>query len=238
MEFTKMNPLALSESEKSQFLGRTYGWMALALLISAVAAYFTANSRTVMMALFGTRFGFMILAIGEIALVWWLTASIRKISVEAATIAFLVYSVLNGVTLSSIFFVYRISSIAASFFGCSAMFLTMSFYGTTTKRDLTSFGKYLMMGLIGIIITSLVQFVLGMILHTGMPKMLDLLISFATVIIFTGLTAYDAQKVIRTAEQANGSDDYKKVAILGALELYLDFINLFLALLRIFGKRK
>ena len=237
---------ALSESEKSQFMGRTYGWMGLALLISAITAFFTAQNifvpgttqlSTLGMILFGNRIGFFVLAIAELALVFWLTASIRKLSVETATIGFIVYAVINGITLSSIFIVYRISSIASAFFGCSAMFAVMSFYGTTTKRNLLSFGKYLTMGLIGVIIASAVQFIIGLFTKTQ-SSMLDLLISVATVIIFTGLTAYDAQKIIRTAEQSNGSDDYKKVAILGALELYLDFINLFLALLRIFGKRK
>lgn len=245
MEPIGTNNLALTESEKSMFMGRTYGWMGLALFISAVTAFFTsqnifsANGLTAMGRLLFANgmVGFFVLAVAEIILVFWLTKSIRKISVQAATIGFVAYAVINGITLSSIFIVYRISSIASAFFGCSAMFLALCFYGTTTKRNLLSFGKYLMMALIGVVIASLVQMVIGFFTRTPLT-MLDLLISVATIVVFTGLTAYDAQKIIRTAEQANGSEDYKKVAILGALELYLDFINLFLALLRLFGKRR
>ncbi|MBR0032514.1 MAG: Bax inhibitor-1/YccA family protein [Treponema sp.] len=245
MESTETTALAMTESEKSLFMGRTYGWMGLALFISAVTAFFTSRSifsanglTTLGKFLFGNGMvGFFVLVISEIVLVFWLSHSIRKISVQTATIGFIAYSVINGITLSSIFIVYRISSIAAAFFGCSAMFLALCFYGTTTKRNLLSFGKYLMMGLIGIVIASLAQMVIGFFTKTPLT-MLDFLISVATIIVFTGLTAYDAQKIIRTAEQATGSDDYKKVSILGALELYLDFINLFLALLRLFGKRR
>ena len=246
MESAETNALSLTESEKSIFITRTYGWMALALFISAVTAFFTARNiftENGGATAFG-RFlfangmvGFFVLAIAEIVLVFWLTRSIRKISVQAATVAFVAYSVINGITLSSIFIAYKISSIASAFFGCSAMFLALCFYGSTTKRNLLSMGKYLMMGLIGILIASLVQMVIGFFTKTPLT-MLDLLISVATIIVFTGLTAYDAQKILKTAEQANGSDDYKKVAIIGALELYLDFINLFLTLLRIFGKRR
>lgn len=245
MESVETNALSLTESEKSAFMTRTYGWMGVALLISAVTAF--ATSRGIFSAnglsplgrfLFGNgMIGFFVLAIAEIVLVFWLTKSIRKMSVQTATAGFVAYSVLNGVTLSSIFIVYRISSIAAAFFGCAAMFFALCLYGTTTKRNVLSLGKYLMMGLVGVVVASLAQMVIGF--FTKMPlTMLDFLISIATIVVFTGLTAYDAQKIIRTAEQADGSDEYRKVALLGALELYLDFINMFLTLLRLFGKRR
>lgn len=239
------NTVALSESEKTKFITKTYGWMAFALLISAVVAFITANSifdsngiTSFGKFLFaGSRIGFWIFAIAEIVLVWWLSSAIKKISVATATIGFLVYAVLNGLTLSSILFVYTLSSIGGVFLGCSAMFAIMSFYGAKTQKNLSTFGKYLMMGLFGVIIANLIQFVISMI--TGNPlTIFDFLISIACVAIFTGLTAYDTQKLVAIAENANGSDDYKKVSIIAALELYLDFINLFLALLRLFGKRR
>ncbi len=233
-------------NEQSRFMARTYGWMALALLISAVSAFITAtllathlytagaNARAVYQTVMGF---FMVAAIAEIALVWWLSASIRRISVSAATIGFIVYSVLNGITLSTIFFAYDLSSIAGAFFATALTFCAMSLYGLKTKRNLMSMGRYLMMGVMGIVIASVVQLVLSLI--TRQPLyMLDMLISAAVVVVFTALTAYDSQKILRTAEYANGNDAYKKVAILGALELYLDFINILLALLRLFGKRR
>ena len=231
----------LSAQERSSFIGKTYGWMSLALFVSAFVSFFAAN------AVFGedgrlSRFGngmigFWVLAIAEFVVVMWLSSMIRKISFGTAAIGFFVYAVLNGITLSTIFIVYRISSIASAFFGSAAMFAIMSWYGATTKKNLSSFGKYLMMALIGIIIANVVQFILHLV--TGNPMtFLNFLISVASVAVFTGLTAYDTQKLFRIAESANGSDDYRKISILAALELYLDFINLFLAVLRIFGKRR
>ena len=233
-------------SEKTLFMSKTYGWMALGLLVSAFVAFVTAssifNSAHQLTAfgkfLFGKgAVGIYVFAIAELALVWWLSASIRKLSVSVATVAFIGYSVLNGVTLSSILFVYQLGSIASCFIGCAFMFGAMSFYGATTKRDLTSWGKYLMMALIGVIVASLVQMLVGFITKSPMTVM-DFILSLVSVVIFTGLTAYDTQKLATAAEYANGSDDYKKVSIIFALELYLDFINLFLNLLRIFGKRR
>ncbi|MCR5125352.1 MAG: Bax inhibitor-1/YccA family protein [Treponema sp.] len=233
-----------AESEKSMFISKTYGWMAVALLVSAFFAFLTKNLMFTS-AGYVTSFGkFMLInrgififAIAEVALVWILSSMIRKISVQTAIIGFLAYAVLNGVTLSSILIVYRIGSIASCFFGSAAMFGLMSLYGAKTKKDLSSWGKYLIMALIGVIITNLIQILIG--LFTGADfRVLDFLLSIVTVVIFTGLTAYDTQKLVRVAEYANGSDDYKKVSIFAALELYLDFINLFLTVLRIFGRRR
>ena len=244
--FENQNAVRLAASEKTRFLARTYGWMSLALLISAISAFFTAanmfDARGSMTPfarlLFGSRgTGFIILAIVEIAIVWWLTASIRKISPATACAGFIAYSVINGLTLSSIFALYRISTIAAAFCASAAMFFVMSVYGATTKTNLASAGKYITMALIGIIVASLLQTLLAFITHTRL-ELLDLLISFVGVIVFTALAAYDAQKVIKTAQYARNSADYKKVSILAALELYLDFINLFLFLLRLFSRRR
>ena len=235
----------VQESEQSRFMARTYGWMALALFISAASAFGTATLLAAKLygganpraAYQSVMLLFAVAAVAEIGLVWWLSAAIRRISVTTASLGFVAYSVLNGVTLSTIFFAYEFTSIAYAFFATALTFGVMSVYGLKTKRNLMTMGRYLLMGLIGVIIASLVQLVLSLI--TRQPLyMLDLLISAATVVIFTGLTAYDSQKILRTAQYADGSDAYKKVAILGALELYLDFINILLALLRLFGKRR
>ena len=239
---------SFTASERSRFVGRTYGWMALALFVSAASAFIVANLIGVSLAasqsreqahslLQTVRYGTIVIAFVEIGLVIWLSASIRKISVTAAVAGFVAYAVLNGATLSSIFFVYRIDSIASAFFTTALLFGVMSVYGMRTKSDLTSLGRYLMMGLIGVILASLVGGIVSLVTKTPL-SMLNVLISVATVVIFTGLTAYDAQKIMRTAAHANGNDDYKKVSILAALELYLDFINLLLALLRLFGKKR
>ena len=237
--------VSLVESEKAKFVTKTYLWMGVALLLSAISAFFTAISifdgnelSSFGKFLFGgASIGFWIFAVAEIALVWGLSAAIRKISLQTAILGFLAYSVINGITLSSIFIVYEIESIVIAFFGTSAMFFVMAFYGATTKKNLATAGRYLMMALIGVIIVSLLEFVMARFfaLKTG-P--LDFLISIATIIIFTGLTAYDSQKVMKIASHSNGSEDYQKVSLIAALELYLDFINLFLTLLRLFGKRK
>ncbi|WP_178843736.1 Bax inhibitor-1/YccA family protein [uncultured Treponema sp.] len=247
---TQTKSLTLTTAEKSRFLGRCYGWMALALLLSAVVAYFTAANMFVQtpegklklsalgsLLFSGHGMGFMVLCILEIVVVIFLTAKIRTMSVFAASLSYVVYSVLNGLTLSSIFAVYEISSIANAFLATAVTFGVMCFYGSRTKSDLTKLGRYCIMGLWGIILASLLHFIL-MFFAKAPLSMLDLLISIATVLVFTGLTAFDSQKIVKTAENAKNTDDFKKVAIMGALELYLDFINILLALLKIFGKRK
>jgi hypothetical protein len=235
------------EHTQSRFLAAAYGWMALALVISGVTAFITANafgyslstvtSRAELVRLFGMYRALLIgFIIAEIALVWWLSSAIRRISATAATIGFIVYAAINGITCSSIFFVYQLSSIGYIFLACAAMFGVMSLYGLKTSADLRKAGKYLMMGVVGIIIVSIVNMILTFV--NGGVGPLDWLISIATVVIFTGLTAYDSQKLLALSSQADGSETYKKVAIFGALDLYLDFINMFLALLRLFGRRK
>ena len=216
---------------KNTFLSRVYGWMTLALVISGVTAFLAATNETIIRLTIGNGFGFLILAVAELALVWWLTASIHKISSGAAFFAFILYSVLNGVTLSSVFLVYKIESIFMVFFISAGMFAAMAVYGTVTKSSLSSFGKYFAMALVGIIIASLVNFLLR-------SPMLDWFLSIITVVIFTGLTAYDAQKMLAVSNNASDDEVFKKVSVIGALELYLDFINIFLAMLRLFGRRR
>lgn len=247
---TESNSISKSVSSKSAFLAGTYGWMAFALFISSAVAYAvsvfmwseTPDGGRVLSSLgkllFGGKgSGYLVLCVLEIVVVIWLSSQIRKLSVGAAVAGFIFYSAVNGLTLSSIFCVYDISSIANAFLATSVTFLVMCVYGRKTKSDLSKAGRFFFMALVGIIIASALQFVI--MLFTKAPlAMLDLLISIATVIVFTGLTAYDSQKIVRTAENARDSDDYKKVSILGALELYLDFINIFLSLLRLFGKKR
>jgi len=234
------------ENAQRKFLSATYGWMALALLISAAASFLTAtligmtltgNAQHDSAVLSGYSMTILILAIGEIGLVWWLSASIRNISVKAAVIGYTVYSILNGVTLSSIFFVYQLGSIGTIFISCAGMFGVMALYGLKTKSDLRKAGKYLMMALIGIIIASVVNSLITLFTRNPVGP-LDWLISIATVVVFAGLTAYDSQKLLSISGSADGSDAYKKISIIGALELYMDFINMFLALLRLFGRRR
>ena len=205
--------------------------MTLALVISGVTAFLAATNETIIRLTIGNGFGFLILAVAELALVWWLTASIHKISSGAAFFAFILYSVLNGVTLSSIFLVYKIESIFMVFFISAGMFAAMAVYGTVTKSSLSSFGKFFAMALVGIIIASLVNFLLR-------SPMLDWFLSIITVVLFTGLTAYDAQKMLAVSNNASDDEVFKKASVIGALELYLDFINIFLAMLRLFGRRR
>lgn len=216
---------------KNTFLSRVYGWMTLALVISGVTAFLAATNETIIRLTIGNGFGFLILAVAELALVWWLTASIHKISSGAAFFAFILYSVLNGVTLSSVFLVYKIESIFMVFFISAGMFAAMAVYGTVTKSSLSSFGKFFAMALVGIIIASLVNFLLR-------SPMLDWFLSIITVVLFTGLTAYDAQKMLAVSNNASDDEVFKKASVIGALELYLDFINIFLAMLRLFGRRR
>ena len=237
--------ISISESQKAQFITQTYIWMGAALFLSALSAFYISTKifNGEVLTPFGQFLygpgisGVWLFAVAEIIIVISLSSMIRKISLQAAIIGFMAYSVLNGFTLSSIFIIYQIESIAVAFLGTSSMFFIMALYGSTTKKNLATFGRYLMMALIGIIVVSILEFIMHAFLKLD-TTLLDYLISIACVIVFTGLTAYDAQKIIKVAEHSNGSDDYKKVSVMAALELYLDFINLFLALLRIFGKRK
>ncbi len=214
-----------------KFLTKVYGWMSLALLLSGITAFIVATSPFLINLVFGNKIGFSLLAIGEIVLVWWLSASIRKISTMAASIAFLAYSVINGATLASIFYVFSLNSIIVVFLVSALMFIGMSLYGVFSKSDIMSFGRYFSMAIIGLIVASVINIFLK---SSGF----NWVISIVTVVILTGLTAYDTRKMILVSQQADGNDMFQKASIIGALELYLDFINIFLALLRIFGKSR
>lgn len=210
---------------------KVYTWMAMALAITGITAYGVASSPNILALIFGNQLAFWGLLIGEFALVVFLSARLHRLSLTTATLLFILYSVLNGVTMSSIFLVYTMSSIAKTFFICSATFGAMAVYGYTTRRDLSSLGKMLFMALIGLIIATVVNI---FVRSTGF----DLIISYLGVLVFVGLTAWDTQKIKQMLIDADIMDEgAHKIALLGALSLYLDFINLFLYMLRIFGGR-
>ncbi len=216
---------------RQKFMAGVYGWMTVGLIISAVAAFITANSETLLLLIYGNSFGMIALIAIELVLVFSLVGRIHKMSVGTASLFFILYSVVNGITLSSVLIVYTETSIAQIFLTTALMFGAMSLYGMKTKTDLSSFGRYFTMALIGLIIASLLNFLFR-------SSALDWIISIVSVVVFTGLTAYDTQKMLRISVYADGSENFQKVAIIGALELYLDFINIFLSLLRLFGSRK
>jgi FtsH-binding integral membrane protein len=218
----------------NEFVRSVYNWMAVGLGLTGLVAFYVANSPSMLQLIFGNRFVFFGLIIGELALVFSISARVNRMQASTATALFVLYAALNGATLSFIFLVYTKASITSTFFICAATFLACSVYGMTTKRDLTGLGGFMMMGLIGIIIASLVNL---FIRSSGM----SMVISYIGVIVFVGLTAYDTQRLKSMAlSQPAGLDAgvVRKGAILGALALYLDFINLFLMLLRIFGSSR
>jgi len=211
---------------------KVYVWMTLALVITGFTAYGVATSPGVLQAIYSNQLLFWGMIIAEFALVIGVSAAINRISLTTATLMFVLYSVINGALLSYIFLVYTASSIATVFFITAGTFGTMALVGYTTKTDLTSIGKYLFMALIGLIIATIVNV---FIKSSGMT----LVLSYVGVLIFVGLTAYDSQKIKQMLMQApDAGESAQKLALLGALTLYLDFINLFIYLLRIFGKRE
>ena len=219
------------QARVNEFIRSVYNWMAIGLALTGFVAYYVANTPALVEIIFGNQLLFFGLIIGELALVFMISARIQKMQASTATALFVVYSILNGATLSFIFLVYTASSITSTFFICAATFVACSIFGWTTKRDLTSMGGFLMMGLIGIIIASVVNMFFR---STAM----SMIISYIGVIVFVGLTAYDTQHLKNMAlNQPDGLEAgvVRKGAILGALKLYLDFINLFLMLLRILG---
>ncbi len=214
---------------QTEFIRRVYNWMALGLAVTALTSLFALNSGLIYSLL--SPGVMLVLILAELGIVIALSAAIGKLQSSTALLMFFAYSFLNGLTLATIFLAYTKASIASTFFVTAGTFAAMSVYGYTTKRDLTSMGGFLMMGLIGIIIASFVNFFFR-------SPGLYWLITYAGVAIFVGLTAYDAQKIKEMAYAGfAGSEDERKGAVIGALRLYLDFINLFLLLLRIFGRR-
>lgn len=211
---------------------KVYVWMTLALVLTGVTAYGVASTPGLINMLMTNRILFWGLVIAEFALVIGISAAINKLSLTTATLMFVLYSVINGAMLSSIFLIYTQTSIVSVFFITAGTFAVMAFVGYTTKKDLTSIGKILFMALIGIIIASVVNIFLK---SSGM----EMIVSYLGVLVFVGLTAYDSQKIKQMLLMApDAGEGAQKLALLGALSLYLDFINLFIYLLRIFGRRE
>lgn len=219
-------------AEQQRYMVKVYGWMGFGLLITGFVAWYTALSEELLGFIFASRWIFFGLIILELVAVGLLVSLINKMTASLATLVFLLYALLNGLTMSLIFVVYTEESIASTFFVTAGTFGVMSVYGYFTKTDLSRWGNLLFMGLMGIIIASIANFFMK-------SETLYWITTYAGVLIFVGLTAYDTQKIKRMNIIGNeGSDEDHKEAIMGALTLYLDFINLFLYLLRIFGRRK
>jgi hypothetical protein len=225
-------PVSRAEAEERTFIAKVYGWMCFALIVTGLVAWATWITPDVRNAIFQNRGVFFGLIIAELVLVAVLSAAIFKMSATTAAMVFVGYSALNGLTLSFIFLVYAEASIASTFFITAASFGALSVYGYTTKRDLTTVGSLCFMGLIGLIIASLANF----FLHSEGVYWAT---TYLGVLVFVGLTAYDTQKLKAMAAAGIEEGDVStKLALLGALALYLDFINLFLLLLRLFGRRR
>ena len=225
------SPAAAATAERvTAFLRKVYGWMFVGLGVTAAVALGVAGSPTLVNAIRANSILFFGLIIAELGLVFYLSARISKIAPAMASGLFLLYSALNGVTLSLILLMYTGTSIATTFAVTAGMFGALALYGTTTKRSLAGVGQFVFMGLIGLVLASVV----GMFVQSAG---LQFVISIVGVIVFTGLTAWDAQK-LKAMAVAVPEGQLGSYAVVGALSLYLDFINLFLFMLRFLGGRK
>jgi FtsH-binding integral membrane protein len=211
-----------------RFMTAVYRWMTVGLAVTAVVAYSVASSEEALRLIIGNRLVFFGLIIAEFGLVIGISAAANRLSAASAGGLFLLYSALNGATLSVVLLMYTGSSVALAFVTTAGTFGAMSIYATVTRRDLSSWGSFLMMGLLGVVIAS----VANIFLHSGM---MSYVISCAAVVVFTGLAAYDTQKLRALARAGGGA---AAMPVNGALALYLDFVNLFLALLRLLGGRR
>ncbi|MBF0268338.1 MAG: Bax inhibitor-1/YccA family protein [Alphaproteobacteria bacterium] len=220
---------AIDQGLRSYML-RVYNYMGSGLALTGIVSALIASNEALMQTLFGTGLMWVVM-LAPLALVFFLSFRVQKMSLQAVQITFWGYAALMGAALAPIFIVYTGASIARTFFICAATFGAMSLYGYTTKRDLSGFGSFLFMGLIGIILASLVNIFLK-------STMMELVISAVGVLVFTGLTAYDTQKIKEMYFEADSLEAAGKKAVMGALSLYMDFLNLFLMLLRFFGERR
>ncbi len=228
-------PQVGEQSTVKNFMANVFTFMFIALGISALIAYVFANNQEWMNVLTGNKILFYSVIFAPLGFVLLMSFGYGKLSAPVLVTLFILYSAINGITFSFILLQYKIGSVIGCFISASAMFGVMAFMGYTTKKDLTSFGRIMFMGLIGIIIASLINIFLG-------SSTMDYIISFIGVMVFTGLTAYDVQKLKRIGEgiemEGTPAVEVRKRSIMGALTLYLDFINLFLMLLRLFGGRR
>lgn len=231
--FSSAEELIVREKSVATLMRNVYLWMTLALVVTGMTAFYLSESYAFLNLIGEHPFIFWGAIIGEFALVLSLSAAIQKLSFPVAGVLFIVYSILNGVTLSLVFMVYTEASIATTFYIAAGTFAGMALVGSFVKKDLSAIGRILIMALIGLIIATVVNMFLN---SSG----LDLVISYAGVLIFVGLTAFDAQKIKNLLIQSQNytEENQMKLALSGSLMLYLDFVNLFLYLLRIFGDRK
>lgn len=218
--------------DQQRFISKVYGWMAAALVITGTTAWLVASTPSMLSFIFENTGVFIFLLIGQLLLVGVLAGWINKLSTQVATLLFIVYCVLTGITFSALFLVYTAGSLASTFLITGGMFAIMSLYGWRTGNDLTKFGSILYMVLIGLIIASVVNFFMN-------SAMLYWLTTYVGVFVFTGLIAFKTQSIKNLAGYLQeGSEEYNKSALMGAFSLYLSFVNLFLMLLRIFGRRR
>ena len=227
-------PKPTAEVLVNDYVRSVYNWMCIGLALTGFVAFYVSTNETILRLVFSNSLIFFGLIIAQLALVFAIAGMVNRMSAGTATALFVIYSTLNGVLFSFIFLAYTSASIFSTFFICAGTFLACSIYGWITKRDLTSLGGFLFMGLIGIIIASVVNWFVR-------SSAMSMVVSYIGVFVFVGLTAYDTQKIKNMAlAQPAGLDGavIRKGAILGALSLYLDFINLFLMLLRIFGQSR
>jgi len=219
-------------AETQRFFVKVYGWMSVALIITGLVAVWASSNQTITRIILDNEYVFVSLLVFEFLLVMFLVGWIKKISSQTATLILILYAGLNGLTLSVIFLVFTTDSIASTFFITAGTFAIMIVYGYFTKTDLTNLGNLLLMALFGLILSTIINIFFQ-------NELLYWITTFAGILIFIGLIAYDTQKIKKLNIIGNeGKDEDKKESIMGALTLYLDFINLFLDLLRLFGKRK
>jgi hypothetical protein len=230
MSYSPQNVTRADVVRESGILSQVYAWMTAGLLVTGAVAMYVASTPALFNVIAGNSITFFGLIIAEVAMVWILVANIERMSSGLATTMFMAYSGMNGLTLSVIFSYYTQESIATTFFVTAGTFAVMSLYGYTTKQDLTRVGNILIMALIGFLIASVVNIFLG-------SELLYWITTFAGIIIFVGLVAWDTQKIKRMIAQHGSEQTRGRIAILGALMLYLDFVNLFLLLLRLLGNR-
>ena len=213
------------------FMSKVYLWMTLALVVTGMTAYYVASTPAILYAIVSNQIAFWGLFIGELVLVFVLSSRIMRLSFVTASLMFVAYSVMNGIFFSFIFLAYTEQSIATTFLITAGTFGAMSLFGFVTKRDLSAMGRILFMLLIGLLIATVVNIFMK-------AEGLTLILNYAGVVIFVGLTAYDTQSIKQMLQEHGDKEGAEKIALLGSLSLYLDFINLFIYLLRFFGESR
>ena len=232
LDFNSSESTRYSDSVVATLMRIFYIWMTLALVITGLTAMVTAKSEALMTFIFTNNWALIALMILQLGLVFYFSARINRMSFSTATAVFILYSAITGLTFSSIFVVFSMSSIATTFFITAGMFAAMALVGSFTKKDLSGIGKFALMALIGLIIAGIVNMFLR-------NAMMDFIVSGIGVLVFAGLTAYDSQKIRQMLQmQSEINESTQKLALFGSLSLYLDFINIFLYLLRFFGSSR